>query len=169
MEKRMKNKKIVKLAVIRDNRDHVCPFGLNISNACKKIGRSVLDMTPVLRVDEDGFDSIMIKDKEMLSEIVKSNLEIMMWSEGDPTPCIFANSTFDNKPKVECNYGDRAAGLGHVSFGPMPSYTQYFSAGYASVPIGFYSDHPIRNQGGVFESMMSSSFACENDEEKIVK
>lgn len=163
------DKKIVKLAVIRDNKDHVCPFGLHIPSACNKAGRLVLDMTPVLRVDKDGFDALMIKDKKQLAEIVNSNLEVLMWSESDPSSCIFANAVFDQKPKVECNYGDEAAGLGHANFGPMPSYTQYFSAGYAAVPIGFYSDHPVRNQGGTFESMMSTSFASEDDEEKIKK
>ncbi len=163
------DKKIVKLAVIRDNKDHVCPFGLHIPTACHKIGRLVLDMTPVLRVDEDGFDTLNIKDKQVLSEIINSNLQVMMWSDSDPAPCVFANSLFEDKQKVECNFGDQAAGLGHANFGPMPSYTQYFSAGYAAVPIGFYSDHPVRNQGGTFESMMSTSFAAKEDQEEKIK
>lgn len=165
-----KENKIIKLAIIRDNTNHVCPFGLHIPAGCGRAGKLVSDMTPVLRVDKDGWDTLLIKDKNQLSEIIKQNLSVLMWSEEDPQQCIFANFLFDGKPKVECNYGDEAAGLGHVDFISMPSYTQYFASGYASVPIGFYSDHPVRNQSGNFEAMVSSSFASnEEDEEKIKK
>ncbi len=163
-------KKIVKLAVIRDNAEHVCPFGLHIPSACARAGESVNNMQPVLKVDPDGIDTLMIKDRQQLSEIVRSNMNVLIWNDEQPQKCIYANMLFDAKPKVECNYGDSAAGIGHADLSTMPSYTQYFSAGYASVPIGFYSDHPTRNQSGNFEAMVSSSFASdETTKEKIRK
>jgi len=132
------DKKLVKLAVIRDNQEHVCPFGLHIPTACFRAGDCTNQMTPVLRVDPDGYDTLIIKDKNVLSEIVKANLEVLMWGGEEPSKCVYANKLFDQKDKVECNYGDQAAGIGQADLSGSPSYTQYFSSGYASIPLGFY-------------------------------
>jgi len=165
-------KKIVKLAIIRDNRDHVCPFGLPIPGACMRAGECVNFMQPVIRVDNesDGDDVLIIKDPRSLQQIIKTNKQVLIWNNAEPQQCIYANALFDNKAKVECNFGDAGAGLGHANFIGMPSYTQYFSAGYSSVPIGFYSEHPSRNQVGNLEALVSGSFASnENDDKKIKK
>lgn len=164
-------KKLVKLAVIRDNDEHVCPFGLHIPDACFRAGKTTEQMTPVLKVDPDGFDTVLIKDKNQLSEVVKANIEVLMWGNEEPAQCVYANKLFDGKEKVECNYGDRAAGIGQAEFLGSPSYTQYFSSGYAAVPLGFSGVPSGYNQNGSFESMvgMSGSYASESDQEKIKK
>ncbi|HUU87529.1 MAG TPA: hypothetical protein VMX17_07215 [Candidatus Glassbacteria bacterium] len=168
----MSDKKIVKLAVIRDNNTGACPFGLMIPDGCLSAGKLVEEMTPVLKVGKDGNDTLLIEDQEKLEEIVASNMSVLTWSGDKPTTCKYANYILKNKEKVECNYGDEGAGLGHVDFTGFPAYTQYFSYGFAAVPIGFYSEHPVRNQVGNMESLLSGSFASEEDledEDKIKK
>jgi len=162
------DKKIVRLAVIRDNETYACPFGLMIPDGCMSAGETIDEMTPVLKVRKDGVDILLIEKHEALEEAVASNLSILTWNNEKPKRCKYANLVLKNKEKVECNYGDEAAGLGHVEFTGFPAYTQYFSHGYSSVPIGFYSEHPSRNQVGNLESMLSGSFASE-DNDKIKK
>jgi len=165
-------KKIVKLAVIRDPKDRVCPFGLFVPDACKCAGEKVLQMTPLLTLDDTAKsnDIQLEKDPETIKEAVKSNRSILMWDDARPAPCVFCNAVFDEKQKVECSFGDKAAGMGHADFMSFPSYTQYFSMGYSAVPVGFYSDHPSRNQIGNLESMVSGTFAeDESNDEKIKK
>ena len=163
-----KDKKIVKLAVIRDNDVTACPFGLMIPDGCIAAGELIDEMTPVLKVRKEGGDILLIKNHEKLEEVVSSNMSILTWSDEKPKRCKYANFILKNKKKAECNYGDEGAGLGHVEFTGFPAYTQYFSHGYSSVPIGFYSEHPVRNQVGNMESLLSGSFASE-DESKIKK
>ena len=43
----MENKKIVKLAIIREMDEKPCPFGLYIPDACKSAGKLVDNMTIV--------------------------------------------------------------------------------------------------------------------------
>jgi hypothetical protein len=163
-------KKIVRLAVIRSNTDKMCPFGLVVPDACSCAGKLVDQMQPVLRVDPDGFDTLLIKEKKSLLQVVRSNMSVLSWSEDEPCHCKYANAVMDEKHKVECNFGDQAAGLGHADWTGFPSYTQYFAGGYSSVPIGFYSEHPVRNQIGNLEALVSGSFAKdESDDGKINK
>ena len=161
-------KKIVKLAVIRDNEVRACPFGLMVPDGCLAAGELTDQMTPVMKVRKDGNDILLIDDHEKLAEIVAANMSLLTWSNEKPKKCKYANYILKNKEKVECNYGDEGAGLGHFDFTGFPAYTQYFSSGYSSVPIGFYSEHPVRNQVGNLESLLSGSFASEDDD-KIKK
>ena len=165
------SKKLIKLATVRD-KQRVCPFGLPITDGCKCAGNSLGKMTPIMQIKKD-FDVPVVNNKEALQEIIESNIRIMIWDNQhneQGAQCKFANIIFEGKDKVECGFGDESNGLGHVDFSPIPSYTSYFSSGYAAVPIGFYSEHPVRNQGGGFEQMMSTSFASEEEDgEKIKK
>lgn len=160
-------KKLIKLAVIRDKENRTCPFGLPMPDACKCAGKSINNMTPVMKMKQD-YDVDLIEDDEEHNEVVRSNRMVLFYDNEEPAKCPYANNIFANS-KIECSFGEDSKGLGNVPLSPIPSYTTYMSSGYSSVPVGFYSEHPTRNQGGGYEPMLSTSFASEENEEKIKK
>jgi hypothetical protein len=135
-----------KLAVIRDNKDESCPFGLPISWACSNIGGFIHKMA---LLDVMGSDSTPEEKKQ----IAAANQKLMSWAlmmgGEQPKRCFYAGMLFPEKPdKVECNFGDTAAGIDekNVLLG-SPFYSKIFSGigldGMYSYPLGFYADKNI--------------------------
>jgi hypothetical protein len=120
-------KKIVKLCVIREDGERKCPFGLPINEACETVGSSIEDMCPLKEVENE-------EEKELVS---KANNRIFIFdkqSDKKKGKCKYANVIFDND-KVECNFGDYAAGLGSATFNAEPMQNSYMDIGFYSVPF----------------------------------
>lgn len=118
------------MAVIREENERMCPFGLPIPDACKKVGNLIDNMIPL----EKGED---LAQKKIID---KSNNRVFLFMKKDDAKCKckYANVIFDNN-KVECSYGDYAAGLGVTTVNPGPMINTYFDLGFYSVP--FNSDY----------------------------
>jgi len=111
-------KKLVKLAIIRDNNNDPCPYGLSIDFACKNSGEIVNKMFPI-----DAWSEATPEDKQKIKE---ANIRLLIWTlmmKGEqPTQCIYADDLFpDKQDKVNCSYGDTAAGqhIGSKMFAGM--------------------------------------------------
>jgi len=117
----MQSKKIVKLAIIREQGETPCPFGLDIPDGCKTAGKCVVTMQSI--------DDPKITGDER-EEIKESNKRILMVNSGK-AKCKYANYLFTND-KVECGFGDHGDGAGAIGFKGTPSMTGY--TGLMSVP-----------------------------------
>ena len=132
----MENKKIVRLAIIRENGESSCPFGLTIPDGCSKAGKIIDKMTVI--EDQDLSD----EDK---NAIIQANMRVLMLSEEPKCKCKYANFVFkkeegDEEGKVECDYGDAGAGLGGaVPFGTTEPLHQYLGVSFNTVPISYYN------------------------------
>lgn len=160
----MTNKKIVKLAVIRTEKDMSCPFGLNIPNGCKNAGELVTQMAPInILVDSSEKEKAAIK---------KANRRLYMWhAPGDR--CYYAGKIFKGKSEkgaVECNFGSNAPGISEKGLLGAPFYSKVYNNvgldGLNSSPLGYFSDHNIsRNIYYGIYSLMGS----EELKEEIIK
>jgi hypothetical protein len=146
-------KKIVKLAVIRENEESGCPFGLNIPDACKTVGKLIDQMIPLDSLTEED-------EKEITAE---SNNRIFMFDQSqEKGKCKYANYIIKNK--AECNFGDHAAGKGHIDTTGSPMIGSYLGGGFYSVPLGFYNQSLV----DVWDNFMNRTFA-DDDSADIVK
>jgi len=135
----MSNKKIVKLAVIRNDESEPCPFGLSIPSACKIAGDTVDKMTDLNSLDDD-----MEPHRE---SILKANNSVLKWNSNGKN-CKYADKLFPNSPTVECNFGDTAPTQKQEgTLLGSPFYSQHFAGigldGLYSYPLGFYADYNI--------------------------
>lgn len=123
-----------KLAIIRDNEEIRCPFGLPIASACKIAGESVDNMQYI-----NDFDDIDAK------QIIDNNI-IFLSKNPEPKKCKYASHLFKNKPNmVDCDFGDTAAGLNeNTNFLGSPYYSQIGEGlgvgGLMSYPITYQTD-----------------------------
>lgn len=101
-----------KLSVIRGDTVARCPYGLNITGACKDVGDAILTMTPL-----DGSDQP--------DQASKKNL-IIYHTQKLGERCPFANEIMDKFNKVDCSWGDTAAGEGVHYLTPSPLYPKTF-------------------------------------------
>lgn len=92
-----------KLAVIRQENNVQCPFGLPITEACKKVGHATEDM--------QNLNAIQEQPDEVISKVRDQNLKIYS-KVRIPGRCLFAAKLFKTHPDtVDCNFGDTAAGF----------------------------------------------------------
>ena len=102
-----------KLAVIRNNDDTKCPFGLTIADACKTVGNSVLNMK-VIDPDEPNADDL--------------RQNILNWmNNSEHKKCVFAAHLFKGKSGVvDCNFDQPDAGISskQVAFDGSPYYSR---------------------------------------------
>lgn len=101
-----------KLSVIRGDTVAQCPYGLNITGACKNVGDAIVTMTPL-----DGSDQP--------DQASKKNL-IIYHTQKLGERCPFANEIMDKFNKVDCSWGDTAAGEGVHYLTPSPLYPKTF-------------------------------------------
>lgn len=165
-------KKIVKLAVIRDNEDTPCPFGLPIAQACSTIGEYIERMAPLSMASEEA-------TPEDLEKVIEANLRVMRWalmmSDGEPRPCKFAGKLFpDKQNKVECNYDDTAPGVSEkgVLLG-SPFYSQHFSGvgldGLYSYPMGWLQDPASGLARNTYYGLVSLQGSSKEDDDHLVR
>jgi hypothetical protein len=121
--------KVVKLAVIRDNKERQCPFGLPVTDACYNVGKLVNNMVSMSEMD----------DEDEINVTRKSNNRIFMFSrESDDNKsekgkniCKYANHIFKDG-KVECSNGHYGEGVGNFTVNPGPLLNTYLGVGYNS-------------------------------------
>jgi len=107
----MKNK-MKKLSVIRGDTISNCPYGLKIIDACKDVGDVILTMTPLASVDD-------------AEQAAKKNL-VIYHTQKIGERCPFANEIMEKFNKVDCSWGDTAAGEGVHYLTPSPLYPRTF-------------------------------------------
>lgn len=119
-----------KLAVIRDNDDTPCPFGLSISSACRIAGDSIDQMQVIKDVDDPDTDIIRAQNQKILD------------NNPEPSKCKYTAHLFKKKPHVvDCNWGESDAGLSQdVAFNGSPYYTNVMDGTGIG---GFYSYPPV--------------------------
>jgi len=146
-----------KLAVVRNNEEAKCPFGLNIPSACKCAGKHVEDLAPLKLAETD----------EEQEKIKNANRKFLAWYLSNSTEeiqkCPYADVIVDNADSVVCNYDDAAPGLGQSPLFTPPFYTQMMAnnvMGLQSYPITYYGDYNIsRNMYyGIFSLQGSEEF-----------
>jgi len=122
-----KNKK----ATIRGKNVRACPFGLPIPEACENAGKSIIRMAP-------------IEDEKELEEVGKANRLVYAYHK-ECRNCPYADKILEEHGKVDCDFGDTAAGKRVPAFKGSPLYPQTFHGigldGLYGYPLGFYADN----------------------------
>ena len=119
-----------KEATIRGEGVRMCPFGLPIPEACMNVGKAINRMAPT-------------PEDEKAEKIAKANRIVYAYHK-DCTRCMYADKVLEHNKKVDCNFGDTAAGRPSQPFAGSPLYPQTFSSGYESLnstTLGLYSDN----------------------------
>ena len=140
---------IEKEATIRGDSVRMCPFGLPIPDACENVGDAINRMAP-------------IKDKPNLS---KANKLIYTYHK-TCSQCPYADKILKDFNKVDCDFGDTAAGRPSQPFRGSPLYPNTFVGigldGLYGYPLGFYADNnESRNLFFGLFSMLGSATAEE--------
>ena len=117
----MNNK--IKLAVIRTNSSDVCPFGLDITEACLHAGKSVMNMQKGNAEDNN----------EIYNKFIKDNRN---------NKCIYAQNILNNFNSVDCNFGEPNLGTDiNKGLGETPARLFYGGInGLQTYPPGVLSD-----------------------------
>jgi len=119
-------RKIVKLSVIREEEERSCPYGLPITEACDSVGKAINEMCPLEDIEDE-------REKELVAQANNRIFAFDQENKEKKGPCKYANVVFDNE-KVECSFGDYAAGIGAVTVNPGPMVNTYLDFGFFSVP-----------------------------------
>lgn len=101
-----------KLSIIRGDTVAQCPYGLPVISACKNVGDTILTMVP-------------IDESDKLEHVTKNNLVTYHTQKLDER-CPFANEIMDKFNKVDCSWGDTAAGDGVHYLPASPLYPRTF-------------------------------------------
>jgi len=129
-----KEKRKVKLAVIRGDDLRGCPFGLPIPQACDNVGSSIHRMAPV-ESDENTEEQENIKKANKLVYVYHKNGK----------QCPYADKVLSEHNKVDCDFGDTGEGQSGAPFVGSPLYPQTFMGigldGLYGYPLGFYADN----------------------------
>ena len=133
MTSNQKEKKIIRLAIIRSDDELRCPFGLSIPQACHSVGDAILKMAPM--PDDDQLSE---EEKE---HIKNNNNEIYLWT-ATGNRCPFAKEIFDKTVQCEFKLDNKK----HPLVG-SPFFWKNFSGlaldGLYSYPMGYYVDTSI--------------------------
>jgi len=138
-------KKIIKLAIIRDNENDPCPFGLKVNYACKNAGEIVNKMYPIESLPEDATNED--KDKIKAANKRLATWTIMMQQE-QPTQCIYADDLFPEKPdKVNCSYGGPSGRDSKGMYDGIPGYSTQFAgmglSGLSAIPFAALTENNV--------------------------
>lgn len=164
----MEKKKLVKLAIIRENDEKPCPFGLFIPDGCLMAGCLVDNMTPI-EADADNKQIVEELPEEDKKTIMEANNRVLLLSKEPKIKCKYANYVFksnekDSEAKVECSFGDNAAGLGGaVNWNASQGLSNYLGISFYSLPIGFYNQDLTYQEG--FSNFVNRYFASEDEPE----
>jgi len=140
MVNQVTKKKVVKLAVLRDNKQDKCPFGLKIPWSCSNAGTVITKMAPLKVLDDEA------TEKERYS-IALANARLLAWSNPG-VRCAYAGKIFKDKNMVECNWGSNAPGVSQDhALQSSPYYSRVYNTttidGLYSYPLGWYGDNNI--------------------------
>jgi hypothetical protein len=153
------NRKI-KLAVVRNNKDDICPFGLNIPQACINAGNSVLNMIPL----ESRDAHYQISDEDRENAITNNNkiYKDYISTFGNVSKCKYMSSILEKFNSVDCNYDEPNDSNGlDRSLGQTPSRLFYGGInGIQTYPPGVLSDNYDISRNlyyGVFDSVYTEA------------
>lgn len=122
---------VVKESTIRGKNVRNCPFGLPIPEGCENAGNSIVRMAPV-------------EDDSELDEVAKANRLVYAYHK-ECRKCPYADKILDEYGKVDCDFGDTAAGKRVPAFRGSPLFPQTFHGigldGLYGYPLGFYADN----------------------------
>ena len=160
-----KDKKIIKLAVIRKDSSDPCPFGLKITNGCKNAGELISRMAPTDSLGEDTTS----KEKKA---IIKANRRLYMWKNKGER-CVYAGKIMKENGAVECNFRSNAPGISERGLLGAPFYSKVYNNvgldGMYSYPLGYYADNNIsRNLYYGIYSLLGND-CSDGDIEKFAK
>jgi hypothetical protein len=124
----------IKTADVRGEGVKDCPFSLTIPRACKTAGNAVDKMTPTENLPD-----------ETKERFVKHN-KLLFAYEREDKPCKYADKVLDDKfNKVDCDFGDNAAGTTSGTLEGSPLYPQLMHGisldGLYGHPLGWYGDN----------------------------
>lgn len=159
-----------KLAVIRGKNISNCPYGLPVIAACKFIGDTILTMQALSLVEDDDREKAAKNNKIIYLTDIYS-------AKKAAARCPFANDIMTQFDKVECSWGDTAAGEGVSYLTPSPLYPRTFIGDGVS-PAGsnkgqdvsdprLYFDAPERGIDVPFG--MFSIFSDKDNEKRLLK
>lgn len=151
-----------KLSVIRGIGVNSCPYGLSITEACQDVGDTILQMVPI-----DEFD-----DPNVANRLIEAN-KLLYLSKKNAQRCPFANEIMIKFNKVDCSWGDTAAGEGVHYLTPSPLYPRTFIGdGWANKgqdiydPRGYF-DAPDRGIDVPFG--LYSIFSVQSNHDRLLK
>jgi hypothetical protein len=151
-----------KLATIRDNENSPCPFGLSILFSCKNAGECVNKMAPIELLGKEADE----EEKEILAKA--NNRVLLMDAPGER--CIYMNKDFEDKGKVECNFGSTAPGIKETPIVASPFYSKVYDnvslEGLFSLPLGQNSLSIVNNP---YFSQFSIAEEEDGNKDKIKK
>lgn len=129
-----------KLAIIRDEGNADCPYGLEtIPLVCKMAGNSVEEMIPLDTLDPD----IAKEDKQ---KVINKNRAILE-NNKHPNKCKYANLFFKDVKAVNCNYGEPEGAVGDPGVPLQQPYSgnlQHLNEVY-TLPYSYYSGGTLPN------------------------
>jgi hypothetical protein len=132
-------KEIKKLAVIRNNIDDVCPFGLQIPFACKTAGKVIKKMAPIELLGDEASD-------EDVEQLIRANMDLLVL-EAEDCKCFFADAIIDKTSSVNCSFDTSSAGIPTQGLEPSRFYSKVYENiaydGLYSYPMGYYGDNNI--------------------------
>lgn len=136
---------IKKEATIRGEGVRMCPFGLPIPEACENVGDAINRMAPVeQKTAEASVHVAFVDEKAQNEQLVKANNIVYAYHK-ECKKCPYADKILVNNKKVDCNFGDTAAGRKSMPFIGSPLYPQTFVGigldGLYGYPLGFYADN----------------------------
>jgi len=150
---------IKKLAIIRDNEDTPCVFGLSIPFACKNAGSLVEKMAPISMAGEDA-------DEEDIENLAKANNRILIM-EANGSICVYNDKIFEDKLKCECNFDSTAPGVKESPLAASPFYSRV----YDNVALDGLYNLPMSGDLNISRNLYYAvqSLQGENKEDKIKK
>lgn len=132
--------KLLKLAILRENDDHPCPFLLDIQDGCLKAGELVNSMASVDILGENA-------SEEEIEQLKAANISLLNLKH-ENKKCIYADKIIKDKNIVECSFGEDNpnATEGSVPL-PAPYYAKNYNNvgfdGVTTLPIGYYADYDM--------------------------
>lgn len=150
--------KKIKLAVLRENDENSCPFGLSIPEGCAKAGDLITKMAPLSILGEDA-------EEDEIEAIKTANRKLFNWNNPN-SRCPFAMKLMEEKKIVECSYGTATEGLPDTVPFAAPFYAKTYNDtsidGINTAPIGYYADHDMSRN--LFYGIWSWSSNIKNNE-----
>lgn len=149
--------KIKKLAVLRDDQNAKCPFGLPIPLGCQNIGNFILELPLANNKDDEQNNQIIENNNKILSQI----------TQNEPNKCYFAKKILKNHVVCDLDQEEIDGGLMPVGsplyFKPL-SGSSFF--GTYMNPAGYYNDNSIDRS---YQTLYSIENIAKLDEQEIIK
>jgi len=118
-----------------------CPFGLDITESCKTVGKSIFKMIPV-ELSEKTDDAVEYNYRVVLAESLNEDYA--------PDKCAYADAILEKENCVDCKYNESGVSdvAGNVGLNGSPIYPHMYVGNTTrpteSYPQSYYSDDNSR-------------------------